>query len=279
MGCFRPYFKSFAECGDYKVPLPCGNCEYCRYQNSKNWSLRLLFESLRYKQGFAFVTLTYSNEFCPSDYALKPSHLQAFVKRLRYYLDAFNVKIKFFASAEYGSKRGRPHYHLIIFGLVPALYPLVRKAWSYGMIDIQQGHRGSLRYVTNYVMKKIGSMKEVRKYYYNRIPPFMRCSKGLGLYFVEISKTFTEFVSIEGKRIFIGRYLKNKLADKFGLSEYIKGSGLMSLYERSLDIYCKYLGKYDYEHGTMEKTYYHLHNEQFKRDFFAKLKLKGLINE
>ena len=61
-------------------------------------------------------TLTYSDEFLPSDGLLHYEDVQLWLKRLR---RAVNVPIKFFCAGEYGSRFGRPHWHVIIFGWRP----------------------------------------------------------------------------------------------------------------------------------------------------------------
>ena len=63
-----------------------------------------------------FVTLTYDNEF--NDGNLHKDHLQAYVKRLRYFADSvLGKRFRFFACGEYGRRTSRPHYHLILLGL------------------------------------------------------------------------------------------------------------------------------------------------------------------
>ena len=103
--------------GDSLLLLPCGHCYTCCCNYSRMWSSRIMLESKAH-QNNCFITLTYSDIFCPS----KPSKrdFQLFIKRLRKELD---ISIRYFACGEVGEgkgsrgeKGGNPHYHAIIFG-------------------------------------------------------------------------------------------------------------------------------------------------------------------
>lgn len=109
MQCTKPVF--LAREG---LNVPCGKCMACRIARSREWTTRLIHE-LSYWDKASFVTLTYDNEHLPSDNSLSVRHWQLFMKRLRKQVEP--LKIKYFASGEYGDKFGRPHYHAIIFGL------------------------------------------------------------------------------------------------------------------------------------------------------------------
>ena len=110
------------------VQIPCGKCIGCRLDYARQWANRIMLEAQYYKDAY-FVTLTYDDDHVPlawysdpetgealQSMTLRKRDLQLFMKRLRkHYGEA--VKIRYFASGEYGSSSFRPHYHLIIFGL------------------------------------------------------------------------------------------------------------------------------------------------------------------
>lgn len=224
MKCFNPYFKF--EIGRGYLPFPCGCCPPCRAQKAVEWSLRMQLESLYYAEN-AFVTLTYSPEYLPAFGSLCPSHLQAFLKRLRRRLP---YKIRYFACGEYGDKFGRAHYHLIIFGLKFEDYSCVYDAWKMGRVECEKPNSEAFKYVAGYVNKKIGRQKEWIKKNPNLYPMFSRCSVGLGLRFVlEQMPFYSDFLYFSGKKYYLGRYLRNKLAEKFGVLETIKEKGLNML--------------------------------------------------
>ena len=49
--------------------FPCGKCIACRIAKSREWSSRLLHE-LTYWDKAVFITLTYEDQFLPSDYSI-----------------------------------------------------------------------------------------------------------------------------------------------------------------------------------------------------------------
>lgn len=111
--------------------IPCGQCEGCRIDRSRDWANRCMME-LQYHKDAYFVTLTYNDEHVPRAYYADPEtgeafesktllkrDWQLFMKRLRKATsgrpDCENLR--FFMCGEYGPKTLRPHYHAIIFGL------------------------------------------------------------------------------------------------------------------------------------------------------------------
>lgn len=241
MKCFNPYFRKFFGY-ENALPLPCGSCLACRYNQSRDWALRVELESLRYDiNDIAFVTLTYDDEHLPYYGSLQPAHLQAFIKRLR----KQGIRFRYFACGEYGSIRGRPHYHLLLLGVnIESLSNLgvarddwlkgVRpvqvgrgydKAWTFGFVDVQQAisHNGVAKYVAAYVTKK----QKVSFYYDEfREPPFHRSSLGFGAYILDTYKMYVPYIERDGKRLPLPRYLRTKLAEKFGVLYDVTKSNL-----------------------------------------------------
>ena len=122
------------------IPIPCGNCLGCRLDYAKQWSCRLQHEFQMHDPSECwFLTLTYNDEalaetFLPSDppidrLALGADHLgeacwfpnlyprdmTLFWKRLRKHLHG--KKIMYYQAGEYGERRGRCHWHAIVFGV------------------------------------------------------------------------------------------------------------------------------------------------------------------
>ena len=129
------------------------------------------------------VTLTYNNEHLPKDGTLLIEDVQAFIKKVR---KAYpKVKLKYFGCGEYGEKKARPHYHLILFGMefedkvyykhrtpksrfsnVTEPYPVWRsptldKLWNKGRTEIGTVNFKSAAYLARYVLEKVnGEGKE-----------------------------------------------------------------------------------------------------------------------
>lgn len=139
MKCETPFTLYHRE-GDQSVAqlMPCGHCDPCKNNQKNEWMYRHYLER---EYGFgpelsSFVTLTLAPESVSytSDMreTLDPDDVTKFIKRLRKRaLKYYGVKIRYHYVGEYGDKSGRPHYHLIIYGLNPiqAEYECLR-AWS-----------------------------------------------------------------------------------------------------------------------------------------------------
>ena len=81
---------------------PCGQCIGCRLERSRQWAIRCVHESQLHENS-VFVTLTYSDEFCPI--SLEYAHFQNFMKRLRKKFGPTRM----YMCGEYGERTFRPH--------------------------------------------------------------------------------------------------------------------------------------------------------------------------
>lgn len=151
-----------------KIKLPCGRCIGCRLERSRQWAVRLVHEN-RFHDESAFITLTYDKKHLPKDGSLNVLDFQLFMKRLRKSLEPKTVR--FFHAGEYGEKKGRPHYHAIIFGESFRFgglefetsdrgdqtwsSPLLSKCWSFGSNRVGEVTFESCAYVARYVTKKV----------------------------------------------------------------------------------------------------------------------------
>lgn len=118
-----------------------------------------------------FLTLTFNDSHLPSDRRCRRQDIQRFVKRLRNVGRDFGISIgdiKYFGCGEYGSLKGRPHYHLIVYGvnmLDDAWQPrhvltdgrvivcsgVVEKLWPYGYNSVDRVTMANIGYVSKYV--------------------------------------------------------------------------------------------------------------------------------
>lgn len=190
--CQRPFLKN-------GIMHPCGSCPSCRLSRSRDWTIRTLHESVSWSGKQVFLTLTYDKEHIPDNYSLNYYHVQIFLKRIRNYLASLGTgrAVKYLVCGEYGPKTGRPHYHMILFGLTTAEVKLmidtrtpaekyaspqfrpteVEFLWNYGFVHV--GYNFSpetCAYVAQYSTKKLRN----KDYKGGRVPPFIHCSKGFG---------------------------------------------------------------------------------------------------
>ena len=152
--------------GDF---FPCGKCYECLRRRQFYFVSRVLYECTQHSQ-LCFLTLTYNDDFLPSSRSDELRNVQLFIKRLRKSLLKFGKKIRYICSLEYGTKFGRPHAHLIIFGFVPSdlVYffttkkgePVYKseyflKLWGKGYISVGVDvNEKSISYLFNYMKKK-----------------------------------------------------------------------------------------------------------------------------
>jgi len=193
------------------ITVPCGRCVPCRIKYAREWAYRIMCE-LPYHANAMFATLTYDDQNLPKDLSVKKDELASTIKRLRKYVD---YKIKYYGAGEYGEKYGRPHYHLILFGIKNEDRELISKAWTKGFVHIGNVTYDSARYVADYVQKK-----SIWPYLNDkRNPPFCLQSNGFGKkYFLENAERLkAEFYdSVKGKKLALPRYAKQVLGVNTG---------------------------------------------------------------
>lgn len=184
---------------DFKpILLPCGKCLSCKMRKAKDWSIRAVHEAQLHDEN-CFVTLTYDDDHLPKDMSVSIRDLQLFFKRLRKELSYYDRKVRYLACGEYGSRNGRPHYHLLLFGFVPgdnvlcstgnlfSTYSsaLISRLWPYGFNVVGSLTEKSAAYVARYTVKKAKSLDGERED--GRTPEFITCSRrpGLGTGWIE----------------------------------------------------------------------------------------------
>lgn len=186
----------------------CGHCAACRINRVQVWTTRIIHE-LSYWDKASFVTLTYDDEHLPVGNELFPRDLTLFWKRLR---KDTGRDLKYIASGEYGD-RDRPHYHAIIFGVGHDESELVEDAWQNGFVYLGTANANSARYVVKYIQKKVtGKLQKAA--YQGRLPPFLRCSGGIGWRWLSDNNAKVErmlYVTRHGMKIPMPKYYKERL--------------------------------------------------------------------
>lgn len=222
--CMFPFFverEVYYNQEERFVPVPCGKCPECLKRRTASWAFRLEKEAERWSS-LHFITLTYNAVHIPlskNGYMSLCKHdLQCFFKRLRK-----RSKFRYYAVGEYGTKRKRPHYHLILFGddtlTVQDIYDSWKSPESRELIgDVYFGDvkSGSIRYTVQYYDKGDWKPKHVRD---DREPEFSVMSKGLGSNFLTenmvnhlLSNPAKGYIyENEGRKIAIPRYYKKRI--------------------------------------------------------------------
>lgn len=187
-----------------------------------------------------FITLTYDTATVPITekgfMTLKKEDLQQFFKRLRYYekenkqisLDQYNYicrggkpdndyQIKYYACGEYGTKRKRPHYHIILFNVRDE--QSIYKAWTAGSIHIDQVNNNTIDYTLKYILKNTGGHKFKA---FDGIKEFSVMSKKLGdNYITRFVESYYRknldvnyLVAPKGYKVPMPKYYRDKILNK-----------------------------------------------------------------
>lgn len=155
------------------IAVPCGKCPNCELSRQYSFVQRCRLESQLYDNKPWFVTLTYGNSFLPKDGVLSVRDTQLFLKRFRQLLarrfdGVYNYPIRYAICGEYG-KKGRPHYHLIVWNLhsynsndFKNIKSLINDAWGLGFItarivNVIDGNK-TFKYTTKYLCKDNSSV-------------------------------------------------------------------------------------------------------------------------
>lgn len=217
MQCFSPFEVKDENQKGYAVR--CGRCPACINTRVSHWAFRLMEES-KVSDSAHFVTLTYSPEHVPISengfMTLDNEDLTKFLKRARYHCVSL---VKYFAVGEYGGKRYRPHYHLIMFnGNVEG----ITKAWQLGHVHFGTVTKDSIAYCMKYLDKFYVGTNVNRHERDDRKQEFQRMSKGLGLCYLSAetmryhldAPALRDYITIEGGwKISLPRYYRKKMYD------------------------------------------------------------------
>lgn len=173
--------------------FPCGACPECLKKKASRWALRAHYEAQEHGNNVS-VCLTYDSYMRDSrgniigervsDLSVNKRDVQLFIKRVR---KKYGKNVKYIASAEYGKRTHRPHYHVILFGVsfedcVPykrskrgnLIYKsnTLNALWKQGIctVDALYVNSAVARYCTKYAVKDSRADDT-----------FMLCSQGIGI--------------------------------------------------------------------------------------------------
>ena len=203
------------------LQVPCGHCIACQERRRSEWAFRLEQEAAN--NPTFFVTLAYnsdnlhyscnpeSGELLPTLY---PVDMTLFLKRLR---KSSIYPIRFFYCGEYGGRFGRPHYHLILFGLPNLDYvkSKVESCWKLGFTSVEPANIQRFRYVAKYVVKL--DIHDLDEYV---TKPFARMSRRPGIGYNSLTSDYKSFYKSRlqtythlsnGELINLPRYFKARI--------------------------------------------------------------------
>lgn len=172
------------------MPVPCNKCMECQASKQSAIRVRMLLEEKCHDCLPVFFTLTYNDDHLPVG-GVSQTDVKRFLNRLHLYLGraGFSTYFRHVVFSEYGSLKGRPHYHGILYGLdwlryelFPEFFNILEKAWGKGFVRYEQVTGRAFKYVSKYVGKD-SFMNEAK----GRNPNFWTASRrtgGLGSHIV-----------------------------------------------------------------------------------------------
>lgn len=198
--------------------VPCGKCRLCHQRRAFDIMVRAVAEARLYDFS-SFITLTCSDSYMPSVFPngkLLKRPYQLFLKRLRKRIGSF----RYLLCGEYGSRTGRPHYHLIVFGhrFVDGFVrggcwvdsSVISSCWPYGLIKVDSVNDNRIAYVAGYQVK--GSVDD------EEFPQFVVWSRRPGLGSIWFDRYWSDMVrngftfSLGGRNVHVSaRYFFNRL--------------------------------------------------------------------
>lgn len=169
---------------------PCGKCQGCLRRRRRGWVGRMLAEASELGPS-SFVTLTYESE--PLSYlkesgiwipTLDKSHARSWLRSVKRKATPRGLPFRFFMAGEYGSKEGRPHLHVILFGIGPTWAKDFEPCWKHGFQSWYDASPRAMAYVAKYCLKhgrdpELELMTSVTPGEPDRVtvPPFRRMSR------------------------------------------------------------------------------------------------------
>lgn len=185
--CLTPFWVNH-------VQVPCQQCWQCKEGRVRDWIGRCIAET---KTSFAstVMTLTYGdsprmnaqdNEWHAT--SLVYHDVKNYMKLLRYH----GFPVRYFAVGEYGSRKGRAHWHIVLFWQSQNLPPLqfMKKFnhapfWPHGFAWAEVAEPKAIRYVMKYIVK--GFKDDVKTSYGLSLRPPLGAN-----YFRELARVYVD---------------------------------------------------------------------------------------
>lgn len=171
--------------------VACRGCWQCQSNQQYDWVGRCIAEA-HYSNHVRFMTFTYAGD-TPAAVVFVKKHVQRMLYRLRTDGRRQGWKVRYILTGEIGDKKGRVHWHAILFfvGKCPDM-ELTRygkghmfqwKYWPHGVTVAKIADQKSFRYVVKYIRKDVNKDIHGNLGYFNS-PPIMSKKPPIGDQFV-----------------------------------------------------------------------------------------------
>lgn len=188
------------------LKTPCRQCWQCKENRTNDWIGRCIAER-ETAVAASVVTLTYGGGDVAESRFLRKSDMTAYIKNIR----NDGRKVRYFFVGEYGSKKGRAHWHCVLFWPEPMPHRELRKNlqdewWPHGWSYWDAADAAGIRYVMKYINKEVSDDVAARSIGMSRKPILGRN------YFIELATRYVE-LGISPQRPF---YKFREVLDKNG---------------------------------------------------------------
>lgn len=135
-----------AQCSSPDGLRECRQCVGCLRLRSARWVARARHEWFSHDKVW-WITLTYAGEA-----EIGYTEVQKWLKRLRK-----TCSLRFVVSEERGEKRGRLHFHVLLFCSKAVTKRMLQAQWSFGFSKVVLARTiGAVRYMSKYLAKGVG---------------------------------------------------------------------------------------------------------------------------
>lgn len=211
--------------------VACRGCWQCRENRIKDWVGRCIAEG-RTAKASNFVTLTYGrdddgNVNHARSVVLTYSDVQKYFKRLR----RNGYPCRYFAVGEYGSEKGRAHWHVLIYWLDKAppheeFKRFNEPHWEHGFSQFEPITYKGVRYCCKYILKDMGKDRQQTHLAMSKKPPIG------AQYFAELAQDYVRaglspqsleytFKDVRDKKGRLIRFMLTKRSAEMFIAEYL----------------------------------------------------------
>jgi len=234
MGCLNPSTL------DSGIQVGCSQCWMCAETKVNDWTARATSESFFAKKTYS-ITLTYDDQVLERKDQLQHAvtlvykDVQDFIKRLRR-----KYECRYIVVGEYGSKRGRGHWHCIIFFKndypdVPQEKRIRWKYWKNGLTFFQQPDWKGFRYALKYILKDQKQEQSEKLFSMSKKPPIGH------QFFQELAQTYVDNGLSPQNPYYKIRNVKTAAGNERKF--YMKGTTRENFLDRFIDLWSE---KYTY---------------------------------
>ena len=190
-----------------KKPASCGHCAACVKLRTGAWVARCMLELQSHTQS-CWTTLTYDEN--PG--SLRYVDVQRFLQRLRRSTPAL---IRYCVVGEHGTRYGRPHWHMIVYGHQFEKGLSHIEQWPHGGVMTKEVAPATIAYTCKYQLRNRYTGEQTHVFHTSKGIGFEWCIEHGRLLHRLGYRQITKAVNINGTSHYLGRTAVAKIRDSF----------------------------------------------------------------